>query len=42
VPAVPRLGQWHGLDVFHFDTEGRITGKFTYATFRLPLMEGAR
>ncbi|AGL13988.1 nuclear transport factor 2 family protein [Actinoplanes sp. N902-109] len=30
--------QWHGLDVFHFDTEGRITGKFTYATFRLPLM----
>ncbi|WP_250006456.1 nuclear transport factor 2 family protein [Actinoplanes sp. M2I2] len=31
--------QWHGLDVFHFDTAGRITGKYTYATFRLPLME---
>jgi ketosteroid isomerase-like protein len=31
--------QWHGLDVFHFDTAGLITGKFTYATFRLPLME---
>jgi ketosteroid isomerase-like protein len=30
--------QWHGLDVFHFDAAGRITGKFTYATFRLPLM----
>ena len=34
--------QWHGLDVFHFDAEGRITGKFTYATFRLPLFEGSR
>ncbi|MFC6090083.1 YybH family protein [Saccharothrix lopnurensis] len=34
--------QWHGLDVFHFDPEGRITGKFTYATFRLPLWERAR
>lgn len=30
--------QWHGLDVFHFDTDGRITGKYTYATFRLPIM----
>jgi ketosteroid isomerase-like protein len=33
--------QWHGLDVFHFDPAGRITGKYTYATFRLPLMERA-
>ncbi|SDT05878.1 YybH family protein [Actinoplanes derwentensis] len=33
--------QWHGLDVFHFDADGRITGKFTYATFRLPLWERA-
>ena len=33
--------QWHGLDVFHFDSAGQITGKFTYATFRLPLMEAA-
>jgi hypothetical protein len=31
--------RWHGLDVFHFDTNGRITGKLTCATFRLPLME---
>jgi ketosteroid isomerase-like protein len=31
--------QWHGLDVFHFDADDRITGKFTYATFRLPLMQ---
>ncbi|GAA2515032.1 YybH family protein [Winogradskya humida] len=34
--------QWHGLDVFHFDTDGRISGKFTYATFRLPLWEAAK
>ena len=34
--------QWHGLDVFHFNAAGQITGKFTYATFRLPLWEGAR
>jgi ketosteroid isomerase-like protein len=33
--------QWHGLDVFHFDSAGKITGKFTYATFRLPLWERA-
>lgn len=31
--------QWHGLDVFHFDTEGLITGKFTYGTFRVPVFE---
>ncbi len=31
--------QWHGLDVFHFAADGRIAGKFTYATFRLPLWE---
>jgi ketosteroid isomerase-like protein len=33
--------QWHGLDVFHFNEDGQITGKFTYATFRLPLWEQA-
>ena len=33
--------QWHGLGVFHFDAAGRITGKLTYATFRLPLREQA-
>ncbi|GIJ51777.1 hypothetical protein Val02_86630 [Virgisporangium aliadipatigenens] len=31
--------QWHGVDVFHFDATGRITSKFTYAMFRLPLFE---
>ena len=25
-----RVG-WHGVDVFHFDVAGKITGKFTYA-----------
>ncbi|GLY93864.1 nuclear transport factor 2 family protein [Actinoplanes sp. NBRC 103695] len=34
--------QWHGLDVFHFDDAGQISGKFTYATFRLPLWERTR
>ena len=34
--------QWHGLDVFHFNAAGQITGKFTYATFRLPLWERGR
>jgi len=31
--------QWHGVDVLHFDEDGRITGKYTYATFRRPLFE---
>jgi uncharacterized protein (TIGR02246 family) len=30
-----RLG-WHGVDVFHFDDDGRIIGKFTYANYRRP------
>jgi len=30
-----RLG-WYGVDVFHFDAQGRITGKFTYANYRRP------
>ena len=34
--------QWHGLDVFHFDADGLITGKFTYALFRLPLFEAGK
>ena len=33
--------QWHGVDVFHFDEAGMITGKYTYATFRRPLFERA-
>ncbi|WP_067502604.1 nuclear transport factor 2 family protein [Actinoplanes sp. TFC3] len=31
--------QWHGLDVFHFDADGLISGKFTYAMFRVPPMQ---
>jgi uncharacterized protein (TIGR02246 family) len=27
---------WYGMDVFHFDTDGKITGKFSYANFGLP------
>jgi NADPH-dependent 2,4-dienoyl-CoA reductase/sulfur reductase-like enzyme len=30
---------WHGLDVFHFDDAGRITGKFSYVTAKRPLLE---
>jgi hypothetical protein len=32
--AVYRPGD--GMDVFHFDTDGKITGKFSYANFGLP------
>ncbi len=24
---------WQGVDVFHFDANGKIKGKFTYGTF---------
>lgn len=27
---------WEGIDVFHFDAAGRITGKFSYAGYRRP------
>jgi len=30
-----RVG-WHGLDVFHFDAAGKITGKYTYANYDRP------
>jgi ketosteroid isomerase-like protein len=30
-----RVG-WRGVDVFHFDDRGRITGKFTYANYDRP------
>jgi uncharacterized protein (TIGR02246 family) len=32
-----RVG-WHGVDVFHFDTSGKITGKYTYASYDRPLL----
>lgn len=32
---------WEGLDVFHFDAEGRITGKFTYANYPFPRLTKA-
>ncbi|MGH3726965.1 MAG: YybH family protein [Mycobacterium sp.] len=31
----PRFG-WEGLDVFHFNDEGKITGKYTYSNYALP------
>lgn len=33
-----RVG-WHGVDVFHFDVAGKITGKFTYASYDRPKLE---
>ncbi|MCS7475733.1 YybH family protein [Umezawaea endophytica] len=29
---------WEGTDIFHFDEEQRITGKYTYGGFRRPVM----
>jgi len=29
---------WYGIDVFHFDERGKITGKFTYANYDRPQM----
>jgi uncharacterized protein (TIGR02246 family) len=28
--------RWHGVDVLHFDADGAITGKYTYANYRIP------
>ena len=33
-----RVG-WRGVDVFHFDVAGKITGKFTYANYGRPRLE---
>lgn len=30
-----RVG-WHGVDVFHFNAAGKITGKYTYASYDRP------
>jgi uncharacterized protein (TIGR02246 family) len=35
-----RVG-WHGVDVFHFDAAGKITGKYTYASYDRPKLERA-
>jgi uncharacterized protein (TIGR02246 family) len=35
-----RVG-WHGVDVFHFDPAGKITGKFTYANYDRPRLSRA-
>jgi len=32
-----RRCHWHGMDVFHFDDAGLITGKYSYANTLLPL-----
>lgn len=31
----PRFG-WEGLDVFHFDAHGKVTGKYSYSNYVLP------
>jgi uncharacterized protein (TIGR02246 family) len=33
-----RVG-WHGVDIFHFDTAGKITGKYTYANYHRPRLQ---
>lgn len=33
---VGRQFGWEGLDVFHFDEAGKVTGKFTYANYSRP------
>lgn len=35
-----RVG-WHGVDVFHFDADGKIIGKYTYANYDRPKLSGA-
>lgn len=30
--------RWEGTDIFHFDEDNRIIGKYTYASFRRPIM----
>jgi hypothetical protein len=35
-----RVG-WHGVDVFHFNAAGQITGKYTYASYDRPRLERA-
>ncbi|WP_211254967.1 YybH family protein [Nevskia soli] len=35
---VGRQFGWEGLDVFHFDTSGKIVGKYTYANYGRPLL----
>jgi uncharacterized protein (TIGR02246 family) len=32
---------WHGVDVFHFNAAGEITGKYTYAGYTRPRLERA-
>lgn len=34
--SVGKRAGWEGLDVFHFNAEGKIVGKFTYANYSRP------
>lgn len=36
--AYGRRIRWEGTDIFHFDEQLRITGKYTYGGFRRPVM----
>jgi ketosteroid isomerase-like protein len=33
-----RRAGWYGTDIFHFDADGKITGKFSYANYGRPQM----
>ncbi|MFD9698744.1 YybH family protein [Lentzea sp. NPDC059081] len=33
---------WQGMDVFHFDADGLIVGKYSYANFKIPPMKRDR
>ncbi len=37
--SVGKRAGWEGLDVFHFDEEGKIVGKFTYANYNRPQLK---
>jgi uncharacterized protein (TIGR02246 family) len=37
----PRM-VWEGMDVFHFDADGSIIGKYSYANFKTPPMKRDR
>ncbi len=37
-----RRMSWEGTDLFHFDEQLRITGKYTYGSFRRPIMNRER
>ena len=37
--AGSRRMRWEGVDIFHFNLDGEIIGKFTYANYPFPRLE---